>query len=59
MVSVEDFHEGQVVVLLVGEGYDEEDVLVLVELVRDRRRQVGLHKSVKLELSTFILFKTC
>ena len=30
------------VLLLVREGDDEEDVLVLVELVADRRRQVGL-----------------
>jgi hypothetical protein len=33
VVPVEDLHERQVVILLVGEGDDEEDVLVLVELV--------------------------
>jgi hypothetical protein len=42
VMSVEDFHERQIVILLVREGDDEEDVLVLVELVADRRRQVGL-----------------
>ena len=43
-MSVEDFHERQIVILLVREGDDEEDVLVLVELVADRRRQVGLQR---------------
>jgi hypothetical protein len=46
VVSVEDLHEGQVVVLLlVGEGDDEEDVLVSVELLARGGGQVALkHK---------------
>ena len=45
VVSVENLHERQIVVLLVREGDDEEDVLVLVELVADGRRQVGLKET--------------
>jgi len=43
-MSVEDLHERQVVILLVREGDDEEDVLVLVELVVQGCRQVGLKR---------------
>lgn len=42
MMSVENFHERQIVVLLVREGDDEQDVLVLVKLLADRGGQVGL-----------------
>ncbi len=52
-MSVEDLHERQVVILLVREGDDEEDVLVLVELVVQGCRQVGL-KRYKI-ISLFIL----
>ena len=47
VVSVENLHERQIVVLLVREGDDEEDVLVLVELVADGRRQVGLKETAR------------
>ncbi len=44
VMSVEDLHKRQVVILLVREGDDEEDVLVLVELVVKGCRQVGLKR---------------
>jgi hypothetical protein len=57
VVSVEDLHEGQVVVLLlVGEGDDEEDVLVPVELLARGGGQVALkHK----QNSSSVHFKKC
>ena len=54
MMSVENFHERQIVVLLVREGDDEQDVLVLVKLLADRGGQVGLKSWLDYETTVCI-----